>query len=546
MSEQHKKNEKNFLIQGSILAIAGVITKLIGAFYRIPLLNIIGTEGNGYYSVAFSIYSVALMLTSYSLPLAVSKLVSARVAVGEYKNANKIFRGAMTFALLAGGIVSLLVFFGADFIATTIMHLDMSAYALRVLAPCILIVALLGELRGFFQGMGSMIPTAISQVIEQIVNAVISIAGAYLLFNAGRAVGKTRGDKSFGPAYAAAGGTLGTVLGALSALIFVGFIFLAYHKVFKKKMKRDHSGKRESYRTVYKVLFVTIAPVILSATVYNISDFVDTALFNNVMAAQGFSKKEYASLLGIFQGQYSTMINVPLSISSALAASLVPSLVATVQTGNRKQVHNKINTVSRFNMLIAIPCAVGFITLAKPILNLLYFTQMGALSVVFFCLSTVTNSVLQGLDDMMTPVKNAAISLVIHIVTLFLMLVVLKWNIYAVVLSKIIFSGAICILNAKALRDRIGYVQEKKKTFLIPTLASLIMGVIAIVIHLIFELFAGPYIATIIALLAAVAAYGVSIVALGGITEEELLGMPKGAALVTICRRLHLIRGEYK
>lgn len=169
-----------------------------------------------------------------------------------------------------------------------------------------------------------------------------------------------------------------------------------------------------------------------------------------------------------------------------------------------------------------------------------------ALSVVFFCLSTVTNSVLQGLDDMMTPVKNAAISLVIHIVTLFLMLVVLKWNIYAVVLSKIIFSGAICILNAKALRDRIGYVQEKKKTFLIPTLASLIMGVIAIVIHLIFELFAGPYIATIIALLAAVAAYGVSIVALGGITEEELLGMPKGAALVTICRRLHLIRGEYK
>ena len=537
MSEQRKKNEKNFLVQGSILAIAGVITKLIGAFYRIPLLNIIGTEGNGYYSVAFSIYSVALMLTSYSLPLAVSKLVSARVAVGEYKNAHKIFRGAITFALLAGGFVALLVFFGADFIATTI-------------------IALLGVLRGFFQGIGSMIPTAISQVIEQIINAVVSIAGAYVLLNAGKAVGKTRGDQSFGPAFAAAGGTLGTVLGAFSALVFVGLVFLAYNKVFKRKMRRDHSKKRESYKTVYKVLFVTIAPVILSATVYNISDFVDTALFNNVMAAQGFSKKEYASLLGIFQGQYSTMINVPLSISSALAASLVPSLVATVQTGSRKQVHNKINTVSRFNMVIAIPCAVGFITLAKPILNMLYFTQdnttaalmlqMGALSVVFFCLSTVTNSVLQGLDDMMTPVKNAAISLVIHIVTLFLMLVVLKWNIYAVVLSKIIFSGAICVLNAKALRDRIGYVQEKKKTFVIPALASLIMGVIAVLVHLIFELFAGPYIATIIALLAAVVTYGVAIVVLGGITEEELLGMPKGATLVTLCRRLHLIKGEYR
>ena len=110
MSEQRKKNEKNFLVQGSILAIAGVITKLIGAFYRIPLLNIIGTEGNGYYSVAFSIYSVALMLTSYSLPLAVSKLVSARVAVGEYKNAHKIFRGAITLLKSAVSTKSLILY----------------------------------------------------------------------------------------------------------------------------------------------------------------------------------------------------------------------------------------------------------------------------------------------------------------------------------------------------------------------------------------------------------------------------------------------------
>lgn len=172
--------------------------------------------------------------------------------------------------------------------------------------------------------------------------------------------------------------------------------------------------------------------------------------------------------LGIFQGtvQYNDQCTA-FHFQCHWLASLVPSLVATVQTGSRKQVHNKINTVSRFNMVIAIPCAVGFITLAKPILNMLYFTQdnttaalmlqMGALSVVFFCLSTVTNSVLQGLDDMMTPVKNAAISLVIHIVTLFLMLVVLKWNIYAVVLSKIIFLRSnLCIEQQKALRDRIG------------------------------------------------------------------------------------------
>ena len=184
-------------------------------------------------------------------------------------------------------------------------------------------------------------------------------------------------------------------------------------------------------------------------------------------------------------------------------------------------------------MIIAIPCAAGFIVLAKPLLDLLFFTenntlggvllQMGAISVVFYNLSTVTNAVLQGLDNMMVPVKSAAISLVIHIISLFLMMVVFKWGIYAVVLSKIVFSLSTCILNAHALRERIGYVQEQKKTFVIPAIASIIMGIV-------------------IALCVAVAVYGVALVLLGGVTEKELSSMPKGPMLVKICKKAHLFR----
>ena len=552
MAERRRKRDKNFLVQGSILAFAGVITKIIGAVYRIPLTNTVGTEGMGYYNVAFSIYTIALMLTSYSLPLAVSKLVSARVAVGQYRNAFKVFKCAMMFAVVASGVVSLAIFFGAEFIADTLMSMDLSVYALRVLAPCIFVVALLGVIRGFFQGNGSMMPTAFSQVIEQIVNAVASIVGAYLLLKTGMEVAKTRGDDSYGPAYAAAGGTVGTIMGAFVALLFVFVVFIAYYQLFRKKMRRDKSRKRESYQKIYRVLFLTIAPVILSATVYNISDFLDTAIFNNIMAAQGYKKTEYASLMGIFGSQFNTLINVPLSVATALAASLIPSLVATVQTGSRKQVHNKINTAIRFNMMIAIPCAVGLTILAKPLMDLLFYTednttaalmlQLGAVSVVFFCPSTLTNSVLQGLDDMMTPVKNAGISLLIHTLSLFLMLVVFKWNIYAVVISKIVFSGAICILNAHALRERIGYVQERKQTFIIPILASGIMGAVTVVVHLIFELFAGEKIATVAALFSAVFVYGATLVLLGGVTEDEIRNMPKGRAILSLCRRLHLFR----
>ena len=159
-----KNKGTNFLAQGTILAAAAMITKVVGLAYRIPLTNIMGSEGNGYYGVVFQVYSLALMLTSYSLPMAVSKLVSARVSTGQYKNAYRVFKGAMSFGIVSGGIVTAIVFFGAGFISEHILKMGMSVYALRVLAPCILIVAILGVLRGFFQGYGTMIPTAVSQV----------------------------------------------------------------------------------------------------------------------------------------------------------------------------------------------------------------------------------------------------------------------------------------------------------------------------------------------------------------------------------------------
>ena len=552
MAGKRKQKDKNFLVQGSILAVAGVITKLIGAAYRVPLVNILGDKGMGYYGVAFQIYSIALTLTSYSLPLAVSKLVSARVAKGEYKNSYKVFRGAMTFAVFVSGIVGAAIFLGADFIADNIMAMKFSSYALRVLAPCILIVAVLGVLRGFFQGNGSMIPTAVSQVLEQVVNAGVSILGAYMLFKVGSDVAKTRGNESYGAAYAAAGGTLGTVIGALSALLFLFAVFAGYKRLLRRRMRRDRGHRREKYKRIFKILLITIAPVILSSTVYNLCGIIDNAMFAKIMSVQGIKESEYAALLGILNGKYDTLVNVPIAIAYSLGASLIPAIVTAAQTGSRKQVHSKIQLVTRFNMMIAIPCAAGFIVLAEPILDLLFFTQnnevgglmlqLGALSVVFYCLSTVTNAVLQRLDNMMDPVKNAAISVVLYAISLFIMLVVFRWGIYAVVLSRIVFSGSTSMLNAHSLRMQIGYVQEQRKTFIIPSIASVIMGVMALLVHLFFELFAGTQIATLIALPVAVAVYAVSLVLLGGINENELYEMPKGAVLVRICKKAGLFR----
>ncbi len=541
-------------MHGMILPVAGIITRIIGIVYRIPVANILGTEGQGFYATAFSIYNIALLLTSYSLPLAVSKLISARVSKGERKNAMRIFKGALWFAFIVGSAVACIVFFFSDFIAKTIMSMAPSAYALRVLAPGLLIVAVMGVLRGFFQGMGTMMPTAISQILEQIVNAVVSIIGASYLLEMGKKAAEKANNDSVAYAYGAAGGTLGTVCGALFGLLFLLFVMKIYSPTIKKQLKRDHSKKRESYREIYMILLMTIAPVILSTAIYNISETIDIGMFGSIMAAQGHSLKERSDLLGRFSSHYNVLINIPLAVANALGASLIPSLTAAVAVGNKKQIHSKIAMAIRFSMMIAIPSFVGFLVLANPILALLFngnidisanMLRLGAITVVFYCMSTVTNAILQGLNKMTIPVKHGAISLGIHLVGLLIMLVIFKMGIYAVVASNIIFSLSMCILNARSLKHDAGYRQEVKNTFLIPSIASIVMGGAAFVIYFLCNLVISQNVAVIIALIVAVLIYAVSLLKLGGLSSEEILALPKGSTLLSLFRKLHLVKEEY-
>lgn len=554
METQQKKKNSSFLMQGIILAAAGIITRLIGIAYRIPVNNILGDEGQGFYGCAFSIYNIALLLTSYSLPLAVSKLVSARVSKKEYKNAMRIFKGALLFAIIVGAVVGIIVFVGAEFIAGEIMSLKLSAYALRVLAPGLFIVAVMGVVRGFFQGMGTMVPTALSQIVEQIVNAIVSIIGASYLLEMGKKVKEAKENTSVPYAYGAAGGTLGTVSGALIGLIFLVLVMMLFYPTLKRRVQKDKTKNLEGYGDIYSVLLLTIAPVILSTAIYNISETLDQGIFSNIMVAQGHTEKETAELLGMFTGKYNTLINIPLAVANALGASLIPSLTATVASGTKKQIHAKINMVIRFVMMIAIPCAVGFLVLAEPILDLLYngnieiparMLQLGAITVIFYCLSTVTNAILQGINKMKTPVKHGAISLVIHLIGLYIMLVFFKWEIYAVVAGNIIFSLSMCILNARALKQAVRYQQEIKRTFLIPLGASAIMGVITFTTYFLIKIALPNAMATILALAFAVLVYGICLLKFGALTADEVVALPKGASIYKLLVKLHLMEEEY-
>ncbi len=503
--------KRNFLVHGGILAMAGILVRIIGMLYRIPLVNIIGSEGNGIYSAAYNVYNIMLVLSAYGLPMAVSKLVSARFAQKQYKNVIQIFRCALTTAICTGGIAALILFFGADLIEKVFYRgVAGIAIPLRILAPTIFIVAILGVMRGFYQGQGNMIPTAVSQLAEQIVNAAVSIIAGYLLVNA------FKGSVNE-PAYGAAGGTLGTAVGALTALIFLIILYMVYRPSFLKMARHDNVSKRKKDAEIYRLIAATMIPIILGQTFYQISAVIDDMMFSNMMVGTDISKN-IANDLGNFNSSYSLLIGIPQGVASALSSSMLPSIVASYSENKERQICSKITSTLKTNMLIAVPSFVGLVVLGEPIIKLLFakydssqgamMLKLGAIAVIFYTLSTVTSSALQGIDKMNIPVKHSSISLVVHIVLVYLLLRFSRLGIYAIVIGNATFPVLIFILNIRALNRYIGFRMKYKRIFLAPSVCALIMGVaISLTYKLMFTITSSNMISLVISFIVAGVSY---------------------------------------
>lgn len=548
-----KKDNSNYIVQGGILAAASVIVRVIGMLYRVPVTRIIGAVGNSYYSAAYEVYSMMLLISSFSLPLAVSKLVSARMAKGQVKSAYKIFRCTLVFALVSGGVAALLIFFGAGFFSETLVNTPQSKLALQVLAPTILIVAIMGCLRGFFQGMGSMVPTAVSQIAEQIINAAVSIGAAYMLFSYGTKLDNLLGTETAAYAYGAAGSTLGTGMGALAGLLLLIFLILAYRRTMRRKMESGRKEREESTAQIYWLLLVTILPVILSTAVYNLSGIIDQGIFKHLMEYKGIESMKIDELWGIYSGEYKLLTNVPIAVASAMASSTIPALTMARVARDRREMRRKTGNAIRFVMVICIPCAVGLSVLTAPILTLLFgqeeytatsalLLQTGSISVVLYGMSTLTNGILQGMDKMRLPVIHAAISLALHVGLLVGLIMLTDLGIHAVVWANIFFAFLMCVLNSRSIAKYMRYRQEVLRTFLVPIAASALMGLAAWgVYHGLYAALGSNTLATLVAIVVAVPVYAVALLLLKGLKEEEILAFPKGRTLLRVMKKLHLM-----
>lgn len=554
MSEQSRKKAGGFVIQAGILALSGIIVRIIGLLYRSPLTSIIGDEGNGYYSYAYNIYAIILLISSYSIPSALSKVLAQRLTFKEYRNAHKVFQCALIYVVVVGGGASLVAFFAAPYLVGT-----NSVRVLRVFAPTIFLSGLVGVLRGYFQAYGSMVQTSISQILEQIINAVVSVGAAWYLI---AHVAGTGADDTTRAIYGAMGGALGTGAGVVTALLFMVWVYVLNMPGMKRRMERDHKAE-ESRKEIFRVILSIVTPFILSTFIYNLSTSLNQTIYERFYTnVRGMAESEVATFYGIYSGKAVVISNIPIAMASAMCSAIIPTVAASFARGEKKETRRNVKKAVKVTMLIAIPCAVGLGVLARPVTQLLFWQKnsldtasnvLAALSVtvIFYCLSTLTNGALQGIGKVTVPVIHAAIALVLQTGTLALLLYFTDFNLYALVIAAIVYSLSMCVMNQLAVRKYLKYKQEMFRTFWLPLVSAAIMGAVAWLVYQGVSLLAGfalaegSYLRNLIAagaaILVAVVVYAFCVIRFKAVTREELQTMPKGAAIVRVAQKLHLL-----
>lgn len=552
MAEKNS-SKNNFIMQAGILAVAGIISRIIGLLYRGPLQSVIGNLGLGYYQSAYNYYTIILLISSYSIPSAISKAIAQKLGEKEYRNAHRLFHGAMIYVLVVGGIASLFLFFGAG------LFLDGGAVTvLRTFAPTIFVYGILGVLRGYFQAHKSMAQTSVSQILEQIANAVVSVGAAYLLihiFMGSMEIPEDQAGQVTRATYGAVGSALGTGMGVAVALLFMAGIYGLNRGIILRRVQRDTHPYVDSYGQIFKTITMVVTPFILSTAIYNLSSTVNNSIYTKWYP--DIRKLDTVAIFekyGIFSGQALTISNIPIAFASAMAAAMLPTVAQLVAAKDKVGAREKVALAVKVTMLISIPCAVGLFVLARPVTALLFTNTAEseelatkllmalAPSVIFYALSTLNSQILQGIGKLNAPIIHAATALGIQSVVAVALLFLTNLDLYSIAIANTLYSGIMCVLNQYTVRKALGYRQEIKRTFVIPLIASLFMGAAAWAVYEgLFLLTNSRQISVIPAILVGAVVYFVFLLLLKGVTEKELRGFPKGYLLVKAAKKCRLL-----
>lgn len=528
-----------------MLGVAGLLVKLLGAFFRIPLQALIGEEGMAYYGYAYPLYSLFLVVATAGIPVAISRLVSERLALKDPEGAHRVFRVSSWLLFFIGLVCFIICYFGAGAISKYVIG-DMGAQRpLEAIAPALVFVPVMSAFRGYFQGRQNMNPTAVSQFVEQVFRVGIGLALAYYFL-----------DQSLD--MAAAGATFGATAGSIAGLLVIVLIYALSKKNINHNIEKyrqlDHADgrrrRRESSRSIIKQILIIAVPITIGSSILPLINTVDSVLVTRRLVDGGYLIEEARILWGQLSGYCNTMVGLPQVITQSVAIAMVPAVAGAFKTGRKHEVNESVNLGIRASMIIGMPCAIGIMALAEPILLLLFPKEpagvaSAAPTLMIMCINVAlmsvlqtTTGILQGINKQMEPVKNLAIGSVGKIILTYILVAVPAINIKGAALGSIFVYSLALILNTRAVIKYTGARIDMSLSFVKPTVASVVMGLCAFASYkLIYMIVTSNTIATLAAILIGIIAYGVLILSLKAISKEEIARIPGGPMIVRVLDR---------
>lgn len=464
-------SNKKFLKGAFILASAGLLAKFLGIFFKIPLQRLIHDEGMGLFGLPYPIYTVLLSVSIIGFPAALSKLISEKLAIGDHRGANKIFKVSFLMLLIIGLASSATMMIGAGVIIKLLRWPSESYYSIIGLSLAPLFVSVMSAFRGYFQGLQLMTPTAISQIVEQVGRVVFGVGLSYIFI-------------SKGVGYAAGGASFGASAGAFLGSLVLFFCYLKYHR--RTPIKADNGFYiRESTTTIIRRVLWIAFPITIGAILSSVMGLIDSVIVLTKLLEGGYSVEGATILYGQLTGKAVTLMNVPLTFSMAMAASLVPAISESFSKKQLNELREKASSGLKTTIIIALPASIGLAILSTQIVHLLWGrTEAGgeilkvlAINVLFIALAQTLTGILQGINKVFLPVRNLIIGVIVKMVVSNSLLVT-HLNIIGTVIGSIVGYIVITILNYISLKNAIGLKISFKDMVLLPLIAASTMAFI--------------------------------------------------------------------
>lgn len=539
-----QRKKQNFIEGAFVLMAASLVVKVIGAFFQIPLQNLIGGESSpafGMFSAAYRIYTAMLVVSTVGLPAALSKMVAEATACGREREVRRIVRVAGCIFVPVGALCSVALFFGADTFAAWIKNAD-AGLAVTAIAPSVLMVAVLSVFRGYYQGRSNMVPTAVSQVIEAMGKLFVGLGLAYYAIRSGMS-----------DPVVAAMTVLGVTIGEVAAAAYM----LLQAAVMRRRATpvRMLSDAARPSGELAKTLLSLSIPITISSAVMSLTDLIDVALISARLQspAVGMSAEQAITTYGIYTGQAINFFNLPQTLITALAVSVLPTIASARAAQNFTKVSKTVSTTLRLTLMITLPAGAGFLMLSGPILRMFYAsgTVLGGqlmailgIAVPAVALVAVTNAVLQAFGRIDLPLISMFLGAVVKMLGDYYLIGMPSLNILGAPISTAACYWLIALLNLFQIGRLSHTLPPLGKTVVRPLAATVGMGAAVVICQTVLTriLSAAPgsaadKLCTLVCILAAVAVYGVLLLSLRAVEREDVLLLPKGEKIADF---LHL------